>query len=218
MKGPSSICLGGRFISWTPHPGGVMKRTIVLIDGGHLRALATNAGQNYTPDFIERFATSVLATDEEPLRVLYYDCAPYQGQQPRPVSGDIQTFNKSDGWLTDLAGRDLFAVRLGVLKWRGWKPRQVLAQGQQISDADFKPDFEQKGVDLKIGLDIATYSLNRSVERIILVTGDTDLIPAMKLARRCGVQLVGIDLPNRRQSAELRSHVDLSRSVGWPGP
>lgn len=193
-----------------------MKKSIIQIDGGHLRALAQGDTQQYTPAFIERFAQSLLLTDEEVVRVLYYDCAPYQGTQRRPVSGTNQNFGKSDGWLRDLAQRDLFAVRLGILKWRGWKPRNVLAQGAKITDQDFKPDFEQKGVDLRIGLDIATYAMDRLVDRIILVTGDTDLIPAMKLARRCGVQIVGVDLPNFKQSAEMRAHVDFSRAVLWP--
>ena len=193
-----------------------MKRVIIQIDGGHLRALARAGQQTYNPDFIEAFALSLLEADEEAIRFLYYDCAPYKGHQKRPVSGTIQDFAQSDGWLNDLAGRDLFAVRLGILKWRGWKPRKVLAKGTSPSDSDFKPDFEQKGVDLRIGLDIATYSLNRLVDRIIIVTGDTDLIPAMKLARRCGVQIVGIDLPNSTHSAEMRAHIDFRRRRPWP--
>lgn len=195
-----------------------MKKTIIQIDGGHVRALALNAGQTYTPDFIEKFANSLSATDEDVIRILYYDCAPFQGQKQKPVSGQLQNFAKSDGWLRDLAERDFFAVRLGVLKWRGWVPRNVLAQGGAISDQDFKAAFEQKGVDLRIGLDIATYALDGLVDRIILVTGDTDLIPAMKLARRRGVQIVGVDFPGTRSNAELRAHIDISRSVNWPAP
>ena len=196
--------------------GLAMKRTIIQIDGGHVRALASNAGHDYIPDFIETFAKSLSREDEDVLRVLYYDCAPFDGQKPKPVSGTPHVFSKSDGWLRDLSGRDLFAVRLGILKWRGWVPKNVLAKGVNIGDQDFKPEFEQKGVDLRIGLDIATYALDNLVDRIILVTGDTDLIPAMKLARRKGVQIVGIDFPGARPNAELRAHIDISRAVGWP--
>jgi len=52
--------------------------------------------------------------------------------------------------------------------------------GQPLTDADFYPDFEQNGVDMRIGIDIANLSANRSVERIVLATNDTDCIPAMK--------------------------------------
>lgn len=217
MHGPSSQKLEGPFIlRCLGRRGTALKRTIIQIDGGHVRAIATNAGHDFNPDFIEAFASSLSREDEDVLRVLYYDCAPYQGSKPRPVSGSIQNFSKSDGWLRDLSGRDLFAVRLGILKWRGWLPKSIIAKGSNVSDQDFKPEFEQKGVDLRIGLDIATYALDGLVDRIILVTGDTDLIPAMKLARRKGVQIVGIDFPGTKPNSELRAHVDISRAVGWP--
>jgi len=90
------------------------------------------------------------------------------------------------------------------------------AKGAALTDSDFKPDFEQKGVDLRIGLDIATYSVPRLVDRIVLVTGDTDLIPVMKLARRNGVQVVGVELPNHKMSSELHVHVDIRRKAKWP--
>ena len=51
------------------------------------------------------------------------------------------------------------------------------------------PNIEQKGVDLRIGLDIARFALARSVQSLIVVTGDSDLIPAFKFARREGLRL-----------------------------
>ena len=37
-------------------------------------------------------------------------------------------------------------------------------------DADFAPKFQQKGVDMRIGLDMATIAANRSVDLIALMT------------------------------------------------
>ncbi|MSP81926.1 MAG: NYN domain-containing protein [Alphaproteobacteria bacterium] len=37
---------------------------------------------------------------------------------------------------------------------------------------------------MRIGLDIGSLAHDRVVERAILVTADTDMIPAMKLGRR----------------------------------
>ena len=54
---------------------------------------------------------------------------------------------------------------------------------------DLKYGMEQKGVDMRIGMDFATLSLKRLVDRIILVSGDTDMVPAIKLARREGIQV-----------------------------
>lgn len=193
-----------------------MKRVALLIDGGHLRVVARADGIKYDADFIERFAKECVDEDEQLLRVLYYDCAPYAGTVRLPVSGEDKVFEGNDGWLKNLAARDLFAVRRGVLKFRGFKPRQVPMSGRPLTDDDFKPDFEQKGVDMRIGLDIATFSEKRSVERIILVSGDTDCVPAMKHARIAGLQMVLIELPGHRLAPELAWHTDIRRAAKWP--
>ena len=69
---------------------------------------------------------------------------------------------------------------------------------------------------MRIGLDIATYANNRSVDRIILITGDTDCLPAMKLARTAGLQVVLVRFPRQRLARELLWHSDFHRSVAWP--
>lgn len=190
----------------------------MLVDGGHLRALAQAAKYKYTPDYIEKVAHACVGADESLLRILYYDCALYVGTAKLPVSGGDHEFKASDLWLRRLAAKDLFAVRRGVLKFRGWKPKKTpLAKGN-LTDADFRPDFEQKGVDMRIGLDMATFSQEKSVDRLILVSGDTDCVPAMKHARKAGLQVVLIGLPNGRDIPELLWHSDFHRLVAWPAP
>jgi uncharacterized LabA/DUF88 family protein len=194
-----------------------VKKMILMIDGGCLRVAARKAKKKYNPDFIESFCKNCVAADEELFRALYYDCAPYQGTQKLPVSGAIQTFPASGQWLKDLARRDLIAVRLGVLKFRGYKLKRTPVTGiAALTDADFKPDFEQKGVDMRIGLDIAAYAALRDTDRIALVTADTDCVAAMKLARKSGVQVVLIALPNGLVPGELAEHADYVRTVVLP--
>lgn len=192
------------------------KTIALLIDGGYLRALARQAGHLYTPEFIDNFAHNCKEENEELHRVLYYDCRPYQGIQLKPISGNPQTFDRNSGWLDDLASRNLFAVRLGILKFRGWKPKRIPTKGKELTDEDFAPDFEQKGVDMRIGLDIATLATTRAIDRVILVSADSDFIPAMKLARRAGLQVVAIRPPNGRLTREFLAHVDIDRPIGWP--
>jgi uncharacterized LabA/DUF88 family protein len=193
------------------------KKVIILIDGGYLRVKASKAGKTYNPDFIEKFAYKCKGADEEIFRILYYDCAPYSGTVTLPVSGNPYTFAGSDKWLEDLASRNLFAVRRGVLKFRGYKPKRTpVNPAGPPTDADFDPDFEQKGVDMRIGLDIASCSANRSAERIILITNDTDCVPAMKYGRRAGLQTAIIELPNGKLAPELIMHADFKRSVACP--
>lgn len=193
-----------------------MSKVSVLIDGGHLRALTKKAGLDYNPNHIEKVALACVEPDEALLRVLYYDCAPYTGKVKLPVSGAEHEFSGSDRWLRELAAKDFFAVRRGVLKFRGFKPKTIPFANQPLTDADFKPDFEQKGVDMRIGLDIASHAAIRSADRIILISGDTDCIPAMKLARINGLQIVLASLPNHRVAPELLWHSDFERRVAWP--
>lgn len=61
---------------------------------------------------------------------------------------------------------------------------------------------------MRIGLDIASLALKRFVSTIVLVTGDADFIPAMKLARREGLRVL-LDHLGRHVNSELRVHADL---------
>jgi uncharacterized LabA/DUF88 family protein len=194
-------------------------KIIVLIDGGFLRVEAKKAKKQYDPDFIEKFALKCKATDEDLFRVLYYDCALYTGTVKLPVSGTSHTFTASDAWLHELSRKNLFAVRRGVLKFRGFKPKKTpvtTTPGAPLTDADFNPDFEQKGVDMRIGLDIAAYAANRAVDRIVLVSNDTDCVPALKYGRRAGLQTVLVQPPKVNIAPELLAHCDFKRPVPWP--
>ena len=69
---------------------------------------------------------------------------------------------------------------------------------------------------MRIGLDIASYSALPQIHRIGLVTADTDCIPAMKHARKLGVQIALFYLPGQPVSQELRQHADLIRDMALP--
>lgn len=193
-------------------------KTTVLIDGGHLRACALDAGRDYNNDLIERFARSCFVEGEYTFRIFYYDAPPFRGRRTQPVSGEEKVFAGSDKWLKDLDKLERFAVRRGTLGFRGWKPRTIPIAGPQLRDSDFKPVFEQKGVDMRIGLDIATFAKNRTVERILLVSGDQDMIPAMKEARKAGLEVGSIQLepPALDLHDQIVSHSDFVRLVAWP--
>jgi uncharacterized LabA/DUF88 family protein len=208
---PRPLLWRGAFI-W----GAVVKKVALLIDGGHARVVIRNAGKPYNPDYIERFAHSCIIAHEDLTRILYYDCAPYSGTLKMPVSGQETEFNNPSNWLHELAAKDLFAVRLGVLKFRGFVPKRTPVSPATMTDADFKPTFEQKGVDMRIGLDIATYSDGRAFDRFVVVTADTDCIPAFKHARKSGAQVALIEMPGVRLAPELRSHVDFVRPISLP--
>ena len=59
-----------------------------------------------------------------------------------------------------------------------------------LTENDVQFDFSQKRVDIKIGLDIASITLKKQVQQIILISGDSDFVPAAKLARREGIDFL----------------------------
>lgn len=194
-------------------------KIVVMLDGGHLRVHAKKAGKNFDPDYIEKIGLASSIATETIHRIMYYDCAPFVGSAIQPVSGTRRTFGGSDEWLKRLSYKDLFSVRLGVLKFRGFvlnDNKIPYTPGQPLTDADFHPDFEQKGVDMRIGIDMANVSSNRSVDLIALATNDTDCIPAMKHARRSGLQVALITVPGYQPVPELLAHSDFRRNITWP--
>jgi len=82
----------------------------------------------------------------------------------------------------------------------------------QLTDDDFAYDVKQKGTDMRVGLDIASVSYKRQVDQIVLVAGDSDFVPAAKLARREGVDFI-LDPMWGPIADDLHEHVDGLRST-----
>ena len=120
----------------------------------------------------------------------------------------------------DLGQTGFVALRRGELKARGWEfsdtyRQGLIAGGVPIAPTatDVYPNFEQKGVDMRIGIDVATLSLKKIVDRIILFSGDTDMIPALKLARREGLQVFVVKLDPSAQTQPYRRQRRRSRAL-----
>lgn len=106
-----------------------------------------------------------------------------------------------------------FALRKGETVVRGWRIgqkalKQMVSAPRVPAPRDLTPNIQQKGVDLRIGLDVARLALRQLVQVIVVVTGDSDMIPVFKFARREGmrVYLDHLGMPVRR---ELKVHADL---------
>ena len=85
-----------------------------------------------------------------------------------------------------------------------------------LADSDFTPNLIQKGVDMRIGIDIVTITLKKQADIIILVSGDSDFAPAARLARREGVTFI-LDPLWQDVLPDLHEHVDRLRS-GFRNP
>jgi uncharacterized LabA/DUF88 family protein len=69
-----------------------------------------------------------------------------------------------------------------------------------------------------MGLDMAIFASSRAVDVIALATNDTDCIPAMKHARRSGIQVALVEFANCASCKELLPHADFKRQIAWPTP
>ena len=54
-------------------------------------------------------------------------------------------------------------------------------------DAQGRPTFVQKGVDVRLAVDLVRMSSTRQIEYAYLLTGDSDLVPAVQAAKDEGV-------------------------------
>ena len=83
-------------------------------------------------------------------------------------------------------------------------PRFVTRWGdlQKIETAN-GPKFNQKGVDLLLGIDLLKLSLKNTIETAIVVAGDRDFVPAIKEAKEAGVLVYLYYDPNTYVHNEL---------------
>lgn len=166
---------------------------------------------------------------EQLYRIFVYDCKPLAKKARYPISGKSVDFSKTrlyhfrNELHRELVCKRKVALRLGELmegsRWivkpapleRLLKRRLTI---EQLTDSDLRYDVAQKGVDIKFGIDIASLAYKRLVEKIVLVTGDSDFVPAAKLARREGLDVVLDPLWNHIAES-LHEHIDGLKSV-WP--
>ena len=76
-----------------------------------------------------------------------------------------------------------------------------------LQETDFIYRAEQKGVDMKIGLDIASLAYKKQVDQIVLISGDSDFVSAAKLARREGIDFI-LDPLFANIKPNLFEHID----------
>ena len=205
-----------------------MDKVAILVDGSYYKkCYNAQYKSNPKPDSIITHCNKLLSRPEfnnkELLRIFYYDCLPYDGKEVNHMTGhevdysQTEPFKQSMAFFNDLMTRDNIAFRKGHLQLNGWKIENTKLKGlirkdQKIGIRDIKEDFKQKGVDMKIGLDIAWLATKKIVDCIILITGDTDFVPAMKFARREGVRVI-LNALMTHPSPSLREHADLTMEL-----
>lgn len=213
-----------------------MSKTAILVDGGFYRKRAAHLwGKKTAEERAKELSAYCHAhmqdrdgnASRELYRIFYYDCKPigrrsiYHPLTKRNVDLDkSETYTWTLTFLEELKKRRKFALRLGELSnqacynLRPDVTKKLLA-GTRTLDSLTEEDFmfvaQQKGVDMRIGIGISSLAFKKQVDQIILIAGDSDFVPAAKLARREGIDFI-LDPMWADIKEDLFEHIDGLRS------
>lgn len=203
-------------------------KTAILIDGGFFRKRANNLYGNATPEerinqLISYVQCHLRKSKSDLYKIFYYDCLPIDKEVYHPLTQKNISLKKSAeyAWANEFIARlhkvRKLVVRLGKISEPSAKyvitdkSLKKLLNGSitisQLTDADFRFVADQKGVDMKIGIDITSIALKKQADQIILISGDSDFVPAAKTARREGIDFI-LDPMWAQIKDELDEHVD----------
>lgn len=206
-----------------------IRRTAILVDGGFYRWRAFRLFGEKSPEerAEELFKYCLSHTHSKNsicdiYRIFYYDCLPSSEVIYNPISkkqihlGKTEQFKWSTDFISFLKQKRKVALRLGKLSIHSpyilsHDKIKKLCNGslrwEDLKDDDLTLNIEQKGVDMRIGVDIASLAFKKQVNQIILISGDSDFVPAAKLARREGIDFI-VDPMGANIADDLFEHID----------
>ncbi|WP_342621963.1 NYN domain-containing protein [Erysipelothrix sp. P66] len=213
--------------------------TAILVDGGFFRKRLNSVSKDIAPqdaaDELEVYCKRHLNErimgeiyNHSLYRIFYYDCPPVRKSVYNPLTKSNDDLGKSEtySWITEffecLKRKRKFSLRMGEISsvsmgyhLKGEPLKKLLHNSIQVSELtanDIYLNIEQKGVDMKIGLDIASLSYKKQVDQIVLISGDSDFVSAAKLARREGIDFI-LDPMGTTIKPNLFEHIDGLRTV-----
>ena len=154
-----------------------MARLAILIAGEYLQRVARDnfaASVDYgvLPNRIRDIVASDASEPLDLLRTYFYDALPYMPNNP--TADDSKRRAEKERFFSFLRRLPKYDVREGWVAYRG-------------RDSNRRPIFQQKQVDVLLGLDIALLSAKRLITHMAIIAGDSDLAPAVVEAQREGV-------------------------------
>lgn len=170
-----------------------MERVAVFVDGSNFFfACKENLGR--TDIDLGRFSAWLvtLRPGRELVRTYYYNC-------PLPPDADTEQQARQQRFYGALARIPYFEVRLGKLS----KKQVYCAACGKAAER-----YVEKGVDMRIGVDMLSLTSKGLVDVPILVSGDGDLVEAIKAVKELGKHVELATLP-RGRSWELVQAADV---------
>ena len=185
-------------------------------------------------DLVWRLSAAHLFERNQPkrhlFRIFFYDTPVFTQRVTLPVSRQSIDLSKSkEGQFRAAFQRQLqrkrkLAVKLGepmnVESWKLNEDAMADLLGKKITvddlaDEDFSPDSNPKGIELRMGVDLASLAYKRQVQQVVLLTGDGAFSSAAELLRHEGIDVV-LDPMWQNISEDLFSYIDGLRSTCPP--
>lgn len=207
------------------------KKIAILVDGSfyqkRIHALKDFKTPKESVDFFIQYCKRHVRAEEYDsfslYRIFYYDCPPSDKEVYHPLLKtavklkNTEQYKWMTGFIKELTTRRKVALRLGRLSDNAvaynLRPdvTKKLLNGKlsidDITERDFYLSITQKGVDMKLGVDVSSLAYKKQVDKIVLIAGDSDFVPAAKLARREGIDFILDPLWNPI-NADLHEHID----------
>jgi len=151
------------------------EKVICAIDGGFLTKTIEKYAQAQALLQAKKLDYSALvhkmAGNISLLRSYYYTAPPFVSPNPTPTQKTLQSnFETLKNMLLKIPQME---IRLGRIK--------------RSFDSSGNPKFSQKGVDTLMAIDLVTFSTKKLISHAVLLTGDSDLIPAIQVVKNEGV-------------------------------
>ncbi|MDD5318105.1 MAG: NYN domain-containing protein [Candidatus ainarchaeum sp.] len=179
------------------NPGSEMDKAAVFIDQGYFEKILSYFGHQKTetlPDGKARFSNYLdyakfsdklcALHSSERFRTFIYDALPYKHNPPNDYESSL--FAQKQRFQAYLDTQNSFLTRYGTCmvipnkgcyfsRKRGGQPCWHITQ---------------KGVDVRFTIDLVSLSADKRVGKAILITGDSDFIPAIKYAREQNMKII----------------------------
>lgn len=178
-----------------------MDKTACFIDDGYLQNVLKDSGKlkfgysdeqsKWKTDYSK--LVSLMKGEEKLLRTYYYTC--------KRENLSEEDDKKQESFFYSLDKLSQFECKFGRLEYRG-------------EDKEGKPIYIQKQVDNLITIDIVMLSFKHLITKATVISGDADLIPAIKFAKNEGVIVEVLYFPGST-SNELLKTVDIATELNY---
>jgi uncharacterized LabA/DUF88 family protein len=202
LRGPPGVATPGAFL----FRGSIVNRTVFLVDGFNLHHSVLDSERLLGCRLRRLDVASLCAAYVHALpgrntleRIVHYSALPHHLEAAQPG-----VIHRRQAYLEALRATGV-ETRLGQFKRR---QRTCPFCGHRFAT------FEEKETDVAIGATMTRLVCDDACDTVVLVTGDTDLVPAFRAARdRDPSKTLAVMFPYRRANAELKAVADVALSI-----